>query len=184
MKSMREQILEVSERLFMSQGYKKTSTRQIAEILGITQPNLYYHFKKKEDIYVAIMESLSEEVYHNLENIRKTEDSTMEKLHSMLLYLHKRHPFDFNTMIHDINYNLSKEVGEKLFRLWKKSYHQPFMSLLESREDRLRKNIDIGLAVHQLFVLLSRYMEPDWEKKNIDEDLNKALDMFLYGILE
>lgn len=48
MKSMREQILEVSERLFMSQGYKKTSTRQIAEILGITQPNLYYHFKKKK----------------------------------------------------------------------------------------------------------------------------------------
>lgn len=183
MKSMREQILEVSERLFMSQGYKKTSTRQIAEILGITQPNLYYHFKKKEDIYVAIMESLSEEVYHNLENIRKTEDSTMEKLHSMLLYLHKRHPFDFNTMMHDIHYNLSPAVGEKLYDLWKKSYLAPFMNLLESRKDKIRKNIDIELAVHQLFVLLSRFMNSEGEN-NIDEDLNKALDMFLYGILE
>ena len=48
---MQDEILDVAEQLFMQQGYKGTSTRQIAELLGITQPNLYYHFKRKEDIY-------------------------------------------------------------------------------------------------------------------------------------
>lgn len=46
----------------MQQGYQATSTRQIAEAVGITQPNLYYHFKGKEAIYYEVMVSLAQEV--------------------------------------------------------------------------------------------------------------------------
>lgn len=46
--NMYDNILDVAEKLFMQQGYQATSTRQIADTLGITQPNLYYYFKKKK----------------------------------------------------------------------------------------------------------------------------------------
>ena len=44
---LREKILISSADLFLSQGFKATSTRQIAQKVGITQPNLYYHFPNK-----------------------------------------------------------------------------------------------------------------------------------------
>ena len=40
--SPREQILEVAARLFTSKGYAATSTREIAEAVGIRQASLYY----------------------------------------------------------------------------------------------------------------------------------------------
>lgn len=44
---LRQRIIDAAEQLFMLQGFAATSTRQIAEKVGITQPNLYYHFPNK-----------------------------------------------------------------------------------------------------------------------------------------
>ena len=38
----RQLILQTAEVHFMRDGYKGTSTRQIAKEIGITQPNLYH----------------------------------------------------------------------------------------------------------------------------------------------
>ncbi|WP_266094983.1 TetR/AcrR family transcriptional regulator [Microlunatus elymi] len=37
-------------RLFIEQGYDKTSLREIAEQVGVTKAALYYHFRTKDDI--------------------------------------------------------------------------------------------------------------------------------------
>jgi AcrR family transcriptional regulator len=50
----RERILEVAQELFISQGYDKTSLRDIAERLGITKAALYYYFERKEDILLEL----------------------------------------------------------------------------------------------------------------------------------
>ncbi|MFH5877388.1 TetR/AcrR family transcriptional regulator [Arthrobacter sp. NA-172] len=54
----RENIQAVALRLFSEQGYESTSMRQIAEELGFTKAALYYHFKSKEDILRALMETM------------------------------------------------------------------------------------------------------------------------------
>jgi AcrR family transcriptional regulator len=53
-KSTREQILDVALELFVSAGYDKTSLREIAERMGFSKAALYYHFKNKEDILLAL----------------------------------------------------------------------------------------------------------------------------------
>jgi AcrR family transcriptional regulator len=53
-KSTREQILDVALELFVSAGYDKTSLREIAERMGFSKAALYYHFKNKEDILMAL----------------------------------------------------------------------------------------------------------------------------------
>jgi AcrR family transcriptional regulator len=50
----REHILKVAEELFTTQGYDKTSLRDIAERLGITKAALYYYFGRKEDILLEL----------------------------------------------------------------------------------------------------------------------------------
>ncbi|MBO0913743.1 TetR/AcrR family transcriptional regulator [Streptomyces laculatispora] len=54
----RNKIQSVALDLFVELGYEKTTMREIAEVLGITKAALYYHFKAKEDILVAISQGL------------------------------------------------------------------------------------------------------------------------------
>jgi len=51
---MRERILDVALELFNEEGYDATSLREIAERLGVTKAALYYHFKSKADILLAL----------------------------------------------------------------------------------------------------------------------------------
>src|ERR1700739_1636802 len=48
----REAILETAAHLFLEQGYRSTSLRELASLLKITKPALYYYFQNKEQILV------------------------------------------------------------------------------------------------------------------------------------
>lgn len=54
--SPRNAILLAAAELFGQQGFKATTTRQIAERVGIRQPSLFYHFQKKEEILLEIID--------------------------------------------------------------------------------------------------------------------------------
>ena len=53
---IRKTILETARKLFNEQGYSKTSMRAIADECGIAVGNLTYHFHKKNDLVIAIMQ--------------------------------------------------------------------------------------------------------------------------------
>ena len=56
---MRDQIIQVATDLFMEIGFTATSTRQIAQILNISQPALYHHFKNKDDLLIYFVRETS-----------------------------------------------------------------------------------------------------------------------------
>lgn len=53
----REQILDAAAELFTTKGYATTSTRAIAEAVGIRQASLYHHFHTKDDVLEALLAS-------------------------------------------------------------------------------------------------------------------------------
>ncbi|HZW20157.1 TetR/AcrR family transcriptional regulator [Noviherbaspirillum sp.] len=55
--STRERILDVCLRLFNESGPAAVTTAEIARTAGINEGNLYYYFKKKEDILLALFEA-------------------------------------------------------------------------------------------------------------------------------
>lgn len=55
-RQIRENILAVSRRLFIEQGYSATTIRQILVEADITTGTLYHFFKDKEDIFLELAE--------------------------------------------------------------------------------------------------------------------------------
>ncbi|MFJ9392464.1 TetR/AcrR family transcriptional regulator [Nocardioides sp. NPDC101246] len=53
--SPRDQILQACAKLFTSKGFAATSTREIAEAVGIRQASLYYHFAGKDEILADLL---------------------------------------------------------------------------------------------------------------------------------
>jgi len=53
--SPREQILDAAAALFVAYGFAATSTRMIAERVGIRQASLYYHFSGKDALLVELL---------------------------------------------------------------------------------------------------------------------------------
>ncbi|GAA4491598.1 TetR/AcrR family transcriptional regulator [Microbacterium panaciterrae] len=69
----RDAILDAAQNLFVMNGYAGTSTRDIADAVGIRQPSLYYHFKTKSDI---LREVLLETVEPAIATAHSLEDDT------------------------------------------------------------------------------------------------------------
>lgn len=51
----RDEILDAAAELFTTQGFANTSTRSIAEAVGIRQSSLYHHFRHKDDILEVLL---------------------------------------------------------------------------------------------------------------------------------
>ncbi|MCX2929715.1 helix-turn-helix domain containing protein [Mycobacterium sp. CVI_P3] len=51
----REEILDAAAELFTTRGYASTSTRAIAEAVGIRQASLYHYFKTKDELLSALL---------------------------------------------------------------------------------------------------------------------------------
>ncbi|HYZ69358.1 MAG TPA: TetR/AcrR family transcriptional regulator [Mycobacterium sp.] len=51
----REEILDAAAELFTNLGYASTSTRRIADAVGMRQASLYHHFATKDDMLDALL---------------------------------------------------------------------------------------------------------------------------------
>ncbi|MGY1593527.1 TetR/AcrR family transcriptional regulator [Geodermatophilus sp. SYSU D00708] len=51
----RDEVLDAAGELFTTRGYAATSTRQVAEAVGIRQASLYHYFRTKDDILEALL---------------------------------------------------------------------------------------------------------------------------------
>ncbi|MGE2736833.1 TetR/AcrR family transcriptional regulator [Mycolicibacterium vaccae] len=51
----RDEVLDAAAELFTTLGVAGTSTRQIADAVGIRQASLYHHFRTKDDILAALL---------------------------------------------------------------------------------------------------------------------------------
>ena len=52
-------IISAAIRLFSEKGFRGATTRELASIVGVSEPVLYQHFSTKRDIYSAILEELA-----------------------------------------------------------------------------------------------------------------------------
>ncbi|HEX5284032.1 MAG TPA: helix-turn-helix domain-containing protein, partial [Bryocella sp.] len=83
--SKRVVVLETAARLFLERGYRSTSLRELATLLKITKPALYYYFQNKEQILVECYRAGITSIEGLLEEGRLDAGSGLERLQN---YLH------------------------------------------------------------------------------------------------
>ena len=82
-------ILDNAELVFVKNGFQSTSTREIAEACGVTEPVLYRHFKGKEDLFLSVVARMFEDCLRVLERGDRTgleaEQARLRILEALLL---------------------------------------------------------------------------------------------------
>ncbi|WP_072215769.1 TetR/AcrR family transcriptional regulator, partial [Listeria monocytogenes] len=127
----RRKILDTARDLFMEKGYRAVSTREIAKIANITQPALYHHFEDKESLYIEVVRELTQNIQVEMHPIMQTNKAKEEQLHDMLIMLIEEHPTNILLMIHDILNEMKPENQFLLYKLWQKTYLEPFQQFFE-----------------------------------------------------
>jgi AcrR family transcriptional regulator len=54
----RQQLLDVSLRVFAERGFHPTSMNDLAEAAGVTKPVLYQHFNSKRELYLELLDTV------------------------------------------------------------------------------------------------------------------------------
>lgn len=67
-KNIKTEILDTSRTLFNHDSWGKTSLRTIASALNISDGNLRYHFKTKEEIVLALFSQMTDEMMAEIVN--------------------------------------------------------------------------------------------------------------------
>jgi len=84
----RDEILDAAGELFTTLGYTNTSTRTIAEAVGIRQASLYHYFKTKDDILCALLSQTLTPTLTIIDGLAGAEPamSAPEHLHALALF--------------------------------------------------------------------------------------------------
>lgn len=80
MELRRQQICDVSARLFAQHGYLSTTLEMIAEELGYSKPSLYHYVRSKEEVIDLLRERLIQKLWDQVETNMPENISTCERL--------------------------------------------------------------------------------------------------------
>jgi AcrR family transcriptional regulator len=80
----RERILETATRLFIAQGYRGISMREIAEAVGVSKPAIYHHFSDKEALFLAILNRNVQGLSANIQQAHRSSAHSAAAIESII----------------------------------------------------------------------------------------------------
>jgi TetR/AcrR family transcriptional regulator len=73
-----KRILDAAQEVFATYGYHGATIDEVAERAGISKPNLHYYFKRKRDLYLAVLRRTLEIWLVPLRELDRTGDPAVE----------------------------------------------------------------------------------------------------------
>lgn len=180
----REQIKEIALKLFIDNGYSKTTMDEIVQAVGISKGGMYHHFSNKEEIFLELLKD-GNEYRKNLvvEYMRENSQSRNEKIVEMLLdkILDKNQYKDLYTV-----FLMEIQSNEKFKRLFKKIYDEGIEDFIEfCKKEGLEEYVSISnyeftLLMNSLYIGL--YLFDDFEMSKLKEMLKTMFEAYLNNI--
>lgn len=84
-KTARDEILDAAAELFTSHGYASTSTRKIADAVGVRQASLYHHFATKDDILDALLAGTVDDALTLAGDLMSEPGDAAPRLHALVV---------------------------------------------------------------------------------------------------
>ncbi len=140
----RAQILDAAAVVFQAQGFERTTIDDIAERIGATKGRIYYYFRSKFDIYLAVYEAGMSGAFLTVEPLSQEPGTGRERLTAMAV----RHLVNLMTDpgYHDV---ISQGVVAGRSTALKEHQRQALIGLNEVRtryEDLFRGVVTEGMA--------------------------------------
>ncbi len=96
----RDRLLDAAQALFAENGFSDVSINEIAIAAGMTRSAPYYHFKNKEELYVAVLVRQISGFFKLIEEKTEAAPSFRGQLHAII---------EVSTMVHGSSFGRSKE---------------------------------------------------------------------------
>jgi AcrR family transcriptional regulator len=138
----REQILGIAMELFARQGFRGTTTRQIAEASGVNEAIIFRHFPRKQDLYWAVIEQKCRDAGQRKQLLRKRlnehkpDREIFAEIAEDLLNRHRGDPSRSRLLLFTALEN--HELSERFFQTYVAKY---FEVLAEHIAQRVRQGV-------------------------------------------
>jgi len=182
----REAILETSAKLFGQYGYKEVSIRDIAQACGLTNAALYYHFKNKEDLFLAMLQRDHERAIASLQAAAGSGElrSDLVQLAGRYAALICERQQSFQTLWRDVK-QIEDARARKLFGEMRANLLRPLEARLAAAQaaGELRPG-DVKLLArlfHGMTLALA-HTGPTRSARVASSDVEAAVDVFLNGV--
>lgn len=154
---VRERIIEASTRLFLANGYRGTSVKEITEAAGIGRGTLYWYFKSKEEILLTIFHTFDRELLEGLAHaVRSQAGDFSAKYRVFHRYStefardHRDLALAFNTLLNEIVGTHSEAEGVA------KAVYEKFSRIVEEmlqegkKDGSVKEEADPALYAHAI----------------------------------
>lgn len=125
------EILEAAEKLFAEKGFKGATTTLIAAEAGVTHAMLHYYFRTKDQIFLKVLDTYTEEIRQNLKSIMVSEINDT----------------DFMRKVIEISFDFFNEHSGQMALFFEVCKERP--ELIKDYVDKLGKHIDPIIRSHQ-----------------------------------
>ena len=119
----REQLIEVATKLFAKTGYDATTTADIAQAAGVTEPILYRHFESKQELFIAIVRDVSATTVQAWNDLTAGVNDPAEKLRRVSQAL-PDHIKKLGESYHVLHGAFSTSQDKKVLAVMKEHYRQ------------------------------------------------------------
>lgn len=185
----RRGILDAARTLFLNKGYAETSTRDIANAVGLTQPALYHHFADKELIFIEVISEVGRELAGRMNAIiddGKGDGLTiLTDLSQAMVAIHPRDAF---SLIHGSFQYLKPENQGKLGRIFSQDYVQPLVRFFSSDKLTLKPGLDPMTAANfymtSLAPLFAEFHQLGGPNLSDRERIQVLLRLILFGVAD
>lgn len=183
----RAAILEAAKLLFMQEGFRGISMRQIAEAVGVTKAALYYHFKDKEELFVAIVEEYLEAMSTMIDEVASSGADTRTQIAELVRRILSQPP-EQRSIIRLASQELSNVSPENRTRFLE-MYHSQFIGRITAllaagmaRGDLRPMNANI--ATWTLLGMMYPYFHPAPPSQALPTEtvVDELLTIYLDGI--
>lgn len=184
---MRDTILENAKCLFIDRGYHGLSMREIAEAVGVSKAALYYHFKDKEELFIAVLNRGLEIISKQIDVIEKNSSSNVEKIRQFMEFVLTQ-PAEQRAVIRLGTQEIS-QLSQEARKDFDETYHVKFIGkirsiFVEGMKAGEFKEVDPDIATWSLLGIMYPYLYPSHGgSKTLDhEKIGLIITIHLDGI--
>jgi AcrR family transcriptional regulator len=190
--SIRDEILDATDRLLARFGYKKMTIDDLAQEVGIGKGTVYLHFSSKEEIALSHIDRIIERMKIRLKEISSADVSPDERLREMLL---TRVLFRFDSVQHytqSLN-DLLADLRPRLLARRRRYFEdeaQIFAEVLQEGDKIKIFSVPDALKTAETLLLATNSLLPYslntkelGERSEIEERVRRLADLLLTGLL-